>query len=84
MCVIVYAYLCVVTCLHQRVLEILSAIADGKTPFDLNRMQSILTIQIRGFLNKAGAVCICVILSELMVGSVHPAVHRWKMTHIPL
>ena len=48
---------CPYVCVYiKRVLEILSAITDGKTPFDMNRMRSILVTQIRGLLNK---VCLC-------------------------
>lgn len=60
--------LCVHICPHQRVLEILSSIADGKIPFDMDRMQSILVMQIRRFLNKArGSPLLLLLLLHLLV-----------------
>lgn len=38
--------------IKDKVLNILSSIAGGKIPFDMDRLRSILVKQIRGFLNK--------------------------------
>ena len=48
-------------------LEILSSIADGKIPFDMDRMRSILVMQIRRFLNKVCCQHLLVIFHSRMI-----------------